>query len=169
MAQSPANIESPEVLRQLRAHFVKFTERCTAALGDTYADVRKVEGWLQREIHPYWRRQLQRRHERVEQAKREYAEAVWASKNAGKPSPVDEKKALNKAIRAKEEAESKLQRIKQWSSIMDREIGKRLQPCRSLGALIDTLGPKGLARIDQMMDQLDLYFRRSPGAGGGDD
>ncbi len=167
MAQSPANIESPEVLRRFRAQFVKFTERCTASLGDTYADVRKVEGWLQREIHPYWRRQLQRRHERVEQAKREYAEAVWASKNAGKPSPVDEKKALNKAMRAKEEAELKLQRIKQWSNVMNREIGKRLQPCRSFGSLMDSLGPKGLARLDQMMDKLDVYFRRTASGGEG--
>ncbi len=167
MSRAPANIESPEVIRRLRAQMVKYQERCSAALADIFGDVRTVEGWLERDVQPHWRHQLRRRHELVERAKREYAEAVWASKNAGKPSPVDEKKALNKAIRRQEEAEDKLRRIKRWSQQMEREIGKRLQPCRSLGILLDTVTPKALARLDQMLDSLDLYFHRSPKGGKG--
>jgi hypothetical protein len=162
VAQSSANIDSPEVIRRLRAQFVKFQERCGIALAEIYADVRTVEAWLEREVHPYWRRQLRRRQDLVEKAKRDYAEAVWGSKNVGKASPVDEKKALDRAIRKKEEAELKLKRIKRWNQVMKREIGKRLQPCRRLGLEMDTLGPKALARLDQMMDSLDRYIRRAP-------
>ncbi len=162
MARSPANLESPEVIRRLRAQIVKFQERCGGALADTYADVRTVEGWLDREVRPYWRRQLQRRHELVEKAKRDYAEALWASKNSGKRGHVDEKKALDRAIRREAEAEEKLRRVKKWTQTMSREMSKRLQPCRSLSLQLDSLGPKALARLDQMLDSLDLYFHRTP-------
>jgi hypothetical protein len=140
---------------------VKFKERCGTALADTYTDVQSVEAWLDREIRPYWKRQLRRRQEAVEKARRDYAEALWASKNVGKPSPVDEKKALNRAIQLKEEAELKVQKVRRWSQVMRREIGKRLLPCRSLGSLLDTMCPKALSRLDQMLDSLDLYFHRS--------
>lgn len=166
-ARTPANIDSPEVIRRFRAQLVRFEERCRAGLEDAYADVRKVKGWLQREMRPHWKRQLQRRQEMMEKARRDYAEAVRDGKYAGKTSAVDEKKALDRAIRLMEEAEGKLRAVKRWSLLLEQEIGKRLQPCRSLESRLDTLVPQALARLDQMLDSLDVYFHRSlPGLEG---
>lgn len=165
MARKPANIESPEVIRHFRSNLVKFDERAHMALEEAFADVRKVQGWLQRDVHRHWQRQLRRREEMLEKARREYAEATWGKEHMGKASVVDEKKALNKAMRLKEEAELKLRSIRRCNLTLEREVGKRLQPCRSLDSELDTLTPKALARLDQMLDSLDVYFHRAPSGG----
>jgi len=167
MARKNAHIDSPEVIRRFRVQLVRFGERCRSALEETYSDVRMVRGWLQREMHAHWKRQLQRRQEAMEKARREYAEARQGNRYMGKTSAVDEKKALDRAIRLKEDAELKLRAVKKWSLLLEQEIGKRLQPCRSLDARLDTLIPQALARLDGMLDSLDAYFHRTlPGLEG---
>ena len=163
MPPSPANLESPEVIRRLRANLVRFGERAAAALEDIFADVNTVGGWLDREVAPFWRKQVRRRREDFERAKREFASAEHASRNSGKRSTVDEKKAMNRARQRMEEAEEKLRRVKRWIQNLDRETGKRLQPCRSLSNQLDSSIPKALVRLDRMLDSLDTYFHRNPG------
>lgn len=164
MARNPANIDSPEVIRRFRVQMVRFKETCRQSLEETFANARNVEAWLQREVGPYWRQQLRRRQEKVEEARRAYAQATWSRETLGKPSVMDEKKALNRAIRLREEAEDKLRVVKRCNMLMESKIGKRLQPCRSLGQELDMLMPQALARLDQMLDSLDVYFHRSPPA-----
>lgn len=162
MAQRPANIDSPEVIRRFRFQLVRFEESCRRSLEETFANARKVEGWLQREVGPYWKQQLRKRQEKVEAARQAYAAATWGRETLGKASVMDERKALSRAIRLREEAEHKVQVVKRCNMLMDSKIGKRLRPCRSLSQQLDTLIPQALVRLDQMLDSLDVYFHRSP-------
>ena len=77
---------------------------------------------------------------------------------------MDEKKALDRALRLKAEAEEKLRAVKKWAMTIENRAAKALGPCVALSSLLSTLTPKALARLDQMLDSLDDYLR--PGAAG---
>ena len=159
MAQGSANIDSPDVVKRFRSHFVKFAEECQRALDGAHADVNRVREWLAREQAPYWKHELAKCEEQVEHARREYSRARLADTATRKNSCVDEKKALDRAIRRRTEAEEKLQAVKKWLPTIEREAAKALGPCASLKSLLRLLVPQALARLDQMLDSLDEYLR----------
>ena len=97
-------------------------------------------------------------------ARREYVQARHGSEVTRKQSCVDEKKALDRALRLKEEAEEKLRAVKKWILTIDNKAGKALGPCAALSSTLSRLTPKALVRLDQMLDSLDDYLR--PGVAG---
>lgn len=164
MAQGPADISSPDVIRRFRNHFVKFDEICRNALEGIRSDVGRVQDWLRREQATYWKHQLRKREDLVERARREYLQARHSSEVTRKQSWVDEKKALDRALQLKAEAEEKLRAVKKWILTIDHKAGKALGPCVALSSMLSRLTPQALARLDQMLDSLDDYLR--PGVAG---
>jgi len=159
--EGSADISSPEVIRQFRHNFVEFDAACREALEGIKADIHKVQEWLKHEQLSHWKQQLRKREEAAEQAKREYARARAGDKYVGQRSSVDEQKALQKALRRKAETEEKIRAVKRWILKIEQEVRERTRPCASLSSLLDTLTPKALARLDQMLDSLDDYLRPS--------
>jgi hypothetical protein len=156
----PANINSPEVIRRFRARFVEFDADCRRALEGSRGEVSRIEEWLRREQTAYWKAQLRKREEAVEKAKRDYASARYNDGGfQGKKSSVDEKKALDKALRLKAEAEAKLAAIKRWLLSIDKQVADVYGACLSLSSLLDATTPRALSRLDGMLDSLDEYMR----------
>lgn len=157
---SKANIRSPEVLQRFRHRFLEFNKSAQTALELIQGDVRSVSEWLRREQLPYWRRELRRRQDAVKDAWRDYVYARHGhgSEKMGKPSCVDERKALERAKRRKEEAERKIEIVERWRIALDREAEKLLAPCTKLRILLDDLAPKAVARLDHMLDRLEEYL-----------
>ena len=164
MAQGPAHVSSPDVIRRCRAQFVKFDEDCRASLDGIRADVYRIEEWLRREQGPHWKHELRRLSERVEKARRDYVLARNDTGPTRKPSCVDEKKALDKAVKLRDEAERKVRAVAKGLQVTGQEVAKALGPCTVLSSRLATLAPRCLARLDQMLDSLDEYLR--PAAGG---
>jgi hypothetical protein len=164
----PANISSPEVIRRFRAHFVEFDGECRRALEGSRTEISRIEEWLRREQTHYWKRQLRKREEVLEQARRDYMSALHNDGGyGGKKSAVDEKKALARALRLKEEAEAKLQAVKRWLLTIDKQVADVSGACLSLVALLDMQTAQALARMDAMLDSLDGYLRPGGPAPGG--
>ncbi|MCZ7646765.1 MAG: hypothetical protein M5U26_16005 [Planctomycetota bacterium] len=162
-----ANITDPEVLKTFRHHYVKYDEECRQALSAVRSDVFRAAEWLKREQMAHWKRQLRRCEDMAQQARLDYNRAVHGEKYHGKSSGVDERKLLERAMRAKEEAEQKLANVKRWSVAIENEAGKLLGPCMVLESLMERMTPQALARLDQMIDSLDDYLRPSGHAGSG--
>jgi hypothetical protein len=102
MPGGPANISSPDVIRRFRARFVEFDSDCRRALEASRGEVVRIEDWLRREQTAFWKSQLRKREEAVEKAKRDYMSALHNDGGfQGKKSAVDEKKLLDRALRAK--------------------------------------------------------------------
>jgi hypothetical protein len=157
---SPAQISSPEIIRRFRARFVEFDADSRRALEGSRSDVVRVEQWLRQTQSAYWKGQLRRREELVEKAKRDYQSARYNDGGfQGKKSAVDEKKALDKALRLKAEAEDKIQAIKRWLMVIDKQVADFSGACLSLASLLDATTPQALARMDEMLDGLDTYMR----------
>ena len=158
-----ANISSPDVIRKFRSQFVAFDSEARRALESSRSDTSGVQEWLRREQLAYWQRTLRKREELVEQARRDYLNASHQDGFAGKQSSVDEKKALERALRLKAEAEQKLRAVKRWLMHIEREVANVSGACLCLAAMLDTTTPQALARLDGMLDRLDEYLRAAPG------
>lgn len=163
MPQRPARIESPEVIKELRNRFATFDQTCRNALMGCIADVQEIRDWLRNDRQLYWKHQLRKREEELLTAKREYAQAQWASGSGGRSVGVDEMRALERAKQRQEEAERKAETVKKWTLLLEQRISKMMGPCHALLILLDQRTPQAMARLDQMLDSLEEYFRPSPG------
>ena len=166
MRGASANISSPEVLRTFRHRFIEFTEQARIAVEEATRDARAVSEWLRREQLPHWRRQLRHREEEAERARREYIVARHGDKVQSKVSAVDERKAFERAQRLKTEVEEKIRTVRHWLMTLEHESLSLLQPCAKLSTLLATQSPKALMRLDQMLDSLDDYLRKSSSGDG---
>jgi DNA repair exonuclease SbcCD ATPase subunit len=159
MASQGAHIGSPDVIKTFRVQFVAFSEESRRAVESVQTDVTKVEQWLSHEQMAYWTSQLRRREELVEHARSEYAQARYAVGPTRKISFVDEKKALDRAVALRDEAEAKLRTIKRSLQELDSFVRKSLGPCVAFASSLAIQGPQALARLDRMLDSLDEYLR----------
>jgi hypothetical protein len=164
-AGGAANINSPDVIRRFRSQFVSFDSDCRRALEGARSDVSRIQEWLRREQLGYWQKTLRKREELAEQARRDYTSALHRDGFVGKQSCVDEKKAFDRAMRLKAEAEQKVRAVKRWLIHIEREVANIAGACLSLSALLDSATPQALARLDEMLDRLDEYLRAAPGTG----
>jgi hypothetical protein len=153
-----ADLSSPEVIRQLRSHFVRFEASCRQALSGGRGDVQRTLEWLRREQLPHWKQQLRKREDLVTEARSKLTLARGAPERMRSPSCFDERKALERAQALHAEAEEKILMIQKWLDVIEEKTEKLLQPCIGLSILLDSLGPEALNRLDRMLDNLDAYF-----------
>jgi hypothetical protein len=166
MARGPANIQSPDVIKRFRARFIKFIEEARRAVEDIQRDISKVQQWLGHEQLAYWKRELRKREETAERARREYTRARTERGPLRKRSCVDEKKAFDKARRLHEEAERKLGTVKKTLLTIEQRTAKAIGPCLALSSMLAAQAPQAVLRLDSMLDKLDDYLRPAPSGPG---
>ena len=168
MAKPSANIASPEVIQRFRAQFIVFDAESRRELGGIQNAVRSVQNWVQVEQASHWKSELRKRHEVAEATKRAYTMVRNTGGKMKKDDIEEERKAMVKAKRRLEEAEEKLETIKKWTLILEREAVWNVKPCVALASRLLSLTPKAIHRLDQMLDNLDIYLRpASPKPSGG--
>lgn len=165
MAHKHAHIESPEVIKEFRNHLAIFDQTCRNALMSCTAETHGTREWLRTEQRLSLKLQLRKCEEALVVARRNYEQAKWNAGDAGRSSGVDELRALEKAKLRKEEVERKAAAVKKWTGVLDQTINKMLGPVNSLTILLDQRTPRAMARLDQMLDSLEEYFRPAPGGG----
>jgi hypothetical protein len=163
MSQRPADIESPEVIRELRNRFATFDQTCRTALMSCAADVHGTREWLRTEQRLSLKVQLRKCEEALTAAKSAYEQVRWGAQKGDRSSGVEELRALEKAKQRKEEVERKAAAVKKWTGVLDQTITRMMGPCNALTILMDQRTPQAMARLDRMLDHLEEYFRPSPG------
>ena len=163
MADGKANVGSPEVIAAFRHRFIEFVEQARASVEEAQRNAQAVGEWLRREQMPHWKRLHRREHENTERARREYSQARHDSTHHGKAGSVDERKAYEKSKRKLEETEQKVRATQQWLVRVEQEGMRMLQPCSRLSTMLAAEAPKAVVRLDQMLESLDDYLRRSTG------
>ncbi|MGD0092454.1 MAG: hypothetical protein ABSE73_21270 [Planctomycetota bacterium] len=162
MWHGSVKIESPDVIKEFRVHYIKFDERCRSALAEIRSESQQVQQWLQHEQISNLKVELRKCEELLLQARYKYSQAKADSPAYGRNSAMDELKALRKAELRKEEAERKLQNAKKWVSLVEREANKLFAPINNLANALDVTTPKALAKLDQLTRDLEDYFRAAP-------
>lgn len=173
---SGANLSGPEVIRDFRPRLAAFLHTCRSTLGDRSGALARMKDWLRCEQGPYWKSQIRRREEDYEAARRRWLEAegdVQAAEHgrgSGKQSSVDERIAMDRARRRKEEAEQKLEAVRRWLLRLEKDGEPLAHACQVQDFALRELGEKALARLDRLAGDVEAYLERGPGprpAGGG--
>ena len=159
MAHGGVNIESPEVIQQFRNHFVLFDKACQQAVSGLKTDIQRTKDWLQREQLQHWKRELRKREEAYQTARRECHRARLQAQRSSESAYIEAKKVLDRATRRKEEAEQKIRSLKKWSGFLDHKVGELIGPCLNLSNQLESFTPRALARLDRMVESLEEYFR----------
>src|SRR5262245_56576530 len=159
-----ADIESLDILKDFRARFVEFENLCSNALMGLDGEIKHGQEWLGSQQIPALERLARKCEEAVNKAQSDLMEVKWRESHAGsKSSGIDERKALERAKRRKEETEAKLDAARRWRITLQQSIGKLSTPCNVLANLLEHLTPLALARIEKMLDSLEEYFRSTSG------
>lgn len=162
MAHGPARIDTPEVIRGFRARFTAFDQTCRTALMGIGSEVSAAREWLRNEQRTRWSLELRKRQEELVRAVGAYQDAKHTASLRGISSAVDERRALDRARRRKEEAEEKLEAVRKWTMLVDQKVAKLLGPCHALSTMMEQTTPRALARLDRMLESLTDYFGDAP-------
>jgi hypothetical protein len=168
-----ANLSDPEVLRAFRRRLATFLQLCSAALGGGTGGLVRTKDWLQGEQHAHWKDQIRRRDEAYETARRAWLEseadvrAGRHGRSAGKQSSFDERRAMDRALRSREEAEAKLTAVRRWIMRLEHDGEPLLHQCRDHDLFLREHGGKALVRLDHLIKQVEAYLELPASAGAG--
>jgi hypothetical protein len=155
--RNAVNVKSIEALRDFRAALIEFRDVARTTLSGAISDVQRAVGWLQHEQIAYWEREKRAWAERVTRAKSElYRKQVMTSD--GRPSDVDERRALEKAERRYQEVEEKIERTRHWARLLERESMMFRGQLGALSTTVDAEFPKAVMRLEKLAASLDAYL-----------
>jgi hypothetical protein len=141
-----------------RAALCKFAQSVAVGLDESDAETRRTTAWLAQEQQDYWKRQLARRTELCTRARSAVVQKrTQVTALGGKPSAVDEEKALAAAERALEEARGKQISVRRWMRVLDQEGYSYQAVAQGLRIALQTDVPRALAQLDQMVAALEAY------------
>jgi len=161
-SRNVAQIHSPDIITDFRIQFMKFEEACKTAVAEVRSDCGRVQEWLRHAQLQHWKQALRKIDDIVRRARSDYDMARHGSDYLRKPSYIEEQKALQKAMRRKEEIQRKLEATKKWGMRLDQQTKKLMGPINNLGGLLESSAPVARARLDKMVQCLEEYFRESP-------
>jgi chromosome segregation ATPase len=159
-----ARVNSLDALGRFRASFADFGDEARLALGNAENDIQRTLNWLQAEQQSRWQREIKIREKRLMEAKSELQSAELQARET-RPSLVLERKRVQRAQAALEEAQRKLESVRHWVRVLDREIMLYKGQTQSFAALVERNVPAGLARLAVAMDRIEKYIKLAPPAG----
>lgn len=153
-----ARITDIEALKELKIALLKFAEEVGSTISGVDSEVQRVGQWLTGERPAYWKHEIRKREDRVQQAK-----AVIAAKQlAQAPNPVSvaqERKDLQREQNKLEEGLRRQAAVKRWAPVWDREAQLYKSSCSGLGESLQRDIPMGVSRLERMMKSLEDYLR----------
>lgn len=153
-----ARVDSLEVFKTFRAALIKFGETSMSALAEAESEVHRTLVWLETEQLLFWQTEIRKRHEWVEKCKEAYRQKTIFKDAAGRRSSgFDERKALEKAKRALEEAEEKLANTRKYVRLLQRELQNFTGSMQRFATDVSSCIPVAAAKLEKMRQQLEDY------------
>ena len=170
-----ADVKSIDALKDAKAALAEFRNVARIALAEAFSDVQRPHSWLQGDRRTWWQAEVRRRQEKVNQAKSDLYRAQLAAMD-DRPSCIEQRKQLQRSERALEEAHRKVELVRKWTRVLDREMLLFRGKCQPIARAVDGDLAKGEARLEVLLDDLDAYVRLQapasgpprPASGGGD-
>jgi hypothetical protein len=152
-----ARVTSIEALREFRGSLSRFGHDAKEAVCATELEIRRVFDWLESQLK-YWQKEVRDRQEEAVRAKAELIQRQYGKRDGYGAGTTDQEIALEKAIRRLQEAEGKVEKIRQWRNLLPRAVAEYEGPARQLMGMLDADLPRGIAILDQKIDALDAYM-----------
>ncbi|MDX2148191.1 MAG: hypothetical protein SFZ23_11785 [Planctomycetota bacterium] len=152
-----AKVNSLEAMKEARLAYVQFAEDCVAALSAIDAEVQRVGRWLTDERPAYWRREVRKAEEEVNEWRKE----ISRKQLMRLPDPVsivDERKKMRKAEARAQHCQQKLAVVQKWAAAWEREVMLYKSSLSSLNEIIHGKTPAATTRLDRMMQSIEEYL-----------
>jgi hypothetical protein len=152
-----ARVLSVEVMKDAKACLVDFMESCGTALMSVDADINRVTQWLQQQVG-YWKREVRKREEEVNKVKTD----IMRKRIIAAPEPasvVEEEKFLRRAKARMDSAQRKLEAVRQWAPVWEREAMLYKTSTHRLSEALHADLPAALVRLERMFRSLEEYTR----------
>ncbi len=160
-----ANVLSIDVVEQMARAVQAFAQEASIALDDVRMSLHRATQWVQYDQKEFWAQESRRAQEAVAEAKLNLERKRMFRFGDREPPCYEEKKALEAAKRRGERAREKLEAVRCWSRLLDREA----HDCRSgiapLAEWLQTDVPRALAMLRQLSLALERYVDLAPPGG----
>ena len=154
-----AHVESTEALREFRVALAKFVEACNSALSDAEGDLRDTLNWLENEQFSHWQGQIRKRQDLLDRAKEALRMKRLFKDSTGRtPQAVEEEKAVRLCQARVEEAEQKLQNVKKYTRVLQKEIDVYKGGIQRFSTSIQSDIPVAMALLDKWATTLEAYI-----------
>jgi hypothetical protein len=153
-----ARLQSLDTLKDVKAAVMEFAEAVNRTLTGVDADVGRVGQWLNQDRPAHWKARVRRCEDEVAKAQAD----IMRKKLIAAPEPasvVEEQKALDAAKRRLAHAQRKLDNVRKWAPVWDREAMLYKTACRGLTEAVHRDMPAAAARLDHLMASLEEYMR----------
>lgn len=154
-----ADVQSIEAIRDVRAALCLFAEEAKAALDNVDFEVRRTVEWLTNEQRLFWQGEIKRWYQKLNEAKAELTRKKLGKFGEHKPDTTQEEKKVRMCELHLEEAHRKLDLCKKWLPEFQHAVQEYRGQAQPLADMIDVDVPRGVARLDRMIDALESYLR----------
>jgi len=153
-----ANVSSIDALRDFKRGLTEFGAIAIAAIDEAQADVQRAVWWVQHDQLAYWKNQRKKRETKLQQARSELFRAEVASPEM-KTTALAERKAVERAERALEEADTKIEAVKRWARFLDREVVLYKGQVQPLAFAVEGELPRAVSRLEKLTTALERYVQ----------
>jgi len=160
-----ANVQSIDVMDQMALAVRAFAQEASVALDDVRMGLYRALQWVQYDQKEYWVQESRRAEEAVAEARLNLERKRMFRLGDHEPPCHEEKKALEAAKRRVDRAREKLDAVKRWSRLLDRESHECRGGIAPLADWIQTDVPRALAMLKQLSLALDAYVDLAPPMG----
>lgn len=155
-----AKVADVETIERFRASLLSAAETFGLALQEAEGEVDRTVAWLEGDRPDTWRKRIRKVQDEVVACKSAlYRKQEIKATPEARPSVVDEKKALERAVRRLEFAEERLRSTKRWCVELPRQAVVFKGAIGVMGTLIDRDVPRVAAMLRRMSEHLDEYLR----------
>ena len=157
------HIDSLEALQQFRVALIKFAETCSTAMGDVEGDFHSMMNWLENEQLSHWQTQLRKRTETLSRAQEALRhKRIFKDASGRTPQAADEEKAVRLAQQRLLEAEEKLQNVKKYARVLQKEIQTYQGSVQPFLTTIQSEVPNAIATLGKWNQTLEEYVTLKP-------
>jgi len=158
-----AKVESVDAIRDFRIYMAKFQESAGLSLGDADGDIMRMERWLDGEAQTFWTGQIRKRQEKLAKAEEKFREKkLYKDATGTTPSAVEELKEVQVCKKNLEDAQKKLQAVKQWQKRLQKEINLYRGGVGRFAVSVSAGVPAAIAHLGALIQQLEKYMGIAP-------
>ncbi|MFO1486919.1 MAG: hypothetical protein U1F65_00435 [Verrucomicrobiota bacterium] len=158
MAQ-PAQVTSVDALASFRTSLVLYLGKTRPVLEEISAEVARVRGWVEHDQRLFWENQLRQRRRKFEEAQEELFNARIA---LTKQSTALLHLKMQRAEKAVDDAQAKLNTLKKWSRQMENHTDPLLKQIEQLQGFLAGEMTRGAVHLDEIVKTLEAYAQSRP-------
>jgi hypothetical protein len=149
-----------ETIERFRASLLVASETFGLALEEAEGEIERTLAWVESEQPDFWRKRIRKVQDEVVMCKSALfrKQEIKATADA-RPSVVDEKKALDRAMKRLEYAEHKLRNTKRWTTELPRQSVIFKGALSGMHTVLDRDVPRVNAMLKRMTEHLEAYLR----------